>query len=295
MVPEYFGQTAAVFELTSAWRTDIVTYRTLMVHLEPDRSNAGLLKIAGDLAERFDARVIAVVACKPVQLDYSAGYAPADLIQQDREKEIKATEAEFRNMLQARIKTLEWRSAVTFGVLSEYIAREARSADLIITGPGSGGRVDAAPFVNIGDLVMQVARPVLVVPAAADELKLEQIIIGWKDTRETQRAVFDALPLLKKAAHVTVVEICAEREIAAAQTRVEDVVGWLKWHSVVAESHASPSTGDDASLLNALAEEQGANMVVAGAYGHSRLREWVLGGVTRDLLLRGEKFSLLSH
>ena len=57
-----------------------------MVHLEPDRSNAGLLKIAGDLAERFDARVIAVVACKPVQLDYSAGYAPADLIQQDRKK-----------------------------------------------------------------------------------------------------------------------------------------------------------------------------------------------------------------
>src|ERR1700722_5465906 len=142
---------------------------------------------------------------------------------------------------------------------------------------------------------MQVARPVLLVPAAADELKLEQIIIGGKDTRETQRAVFHALPLLKKPAHVTVVEICAEREMAAAQTRVEDVVGWLKWHSVVAESHASPSTGDDASLLNAIAQEQGANMVVAGAYGHSRLREWVLGGVTRDLLLRGDKFSLLSH
>jgi nucleotide-binding universal stress UspA family protein len=180
-------------------------------------------------------------------------------------------------------------------VFSQNTSRVRRSADLIITGPGSGGRVDAAPFVNIGDLVMQVARPVLVVPAAADELKLEQIMIGWKDTRETQRAVFDALPLLKKAAHVTVVEICAEREIAAARTCVEDVVGWLKWHSVVAESHASPSTGDDASLLNAIAQEQGANMVVAGAYGHSRLREWVLGGVTRDFLLRGEKFSLLSH
>src|ERR1700722_8444083 len=135
---------------------------------------------------------------------------------------------------------------------------------------------------------MQVARPVLVVPAAADELKLEQAVIGWKDTRETQRAVFDALPLLKKSTHVTVVEICAEDETAAARTRVEDVVGWLKWHGVVAESHASPSTGDDASLLNAIAREQGANIIVAGAYGHSRLREWVLGGVTRDILLRGK-------
>jgi len=140
-----------------------------------------------------------------------------------------------------------------------------------------------------------VGRPVLVVPAAADELKLEQVVIGWKDTRETQGAALDALPLLKKAAHVTVVEICAEREIAAARTRVEDVVGWLKAHGVVAKPLASPSTGDDASLLNAIAQERGANMVVAGAYGHSRLREWVLGGVTRDLLLRGKNFSLLSH
>jgi nucleotide-binding universal stress UspA family protein len=63
----------------------------------------------------------------------------------------------------------------------------------------------------------------------------------------------------------------------------------------VAESHASPSIGDDASLLNAIAEEQGADVIVAGAYGHSRMREWVLGGVTRDLLLRAEHFSLLSH
>ncbi|MEI9924279.1 MAG: universal stress protein [Bradyrhizobium sp.] len=126
-------------------------------------------------------------------------------------------------------------------------------------------------------------------------MKLERVVIGWKDTRETRRAVFDALPLLKRAAHVAVVEICAEEDIAAARTRVEDVVGWLKWHGIAAESHPSRSTGDDASLLHAIAQEQGANMVVAGAYGHSRVREWVLGGMTRDLLLSGKNFSLLSH
>ena len=275
-----------------------MTYRTLMVHLEPGRANAGLLRIVSDLADRFDARVIGIAACRPMQFAYSEGYVPADLIEQDRnilEKEINIVEAEFRKALQARTRTLEWRSEVTFGALTEYIAREARSADLVVTGPGFGARLDAARFVNIDDLVMQVGRPVLVVPAAADELKLEQVVIGWKDTREAQRATFDALPLLKKATHVTVVEICDEKEIAAARTRVEDVVGWLKWHGVVTESQASLSTGDDAGLLNAIAREQGANMVVAGAYGHSRLREWVLGGVTRDLLLRGDKFSLLSH
>jgi nucleotide-binding universal stress UspA family protein len=198
-------------------------------------------------------------------------------------------------MLQARVRTLEWRSEVVFTPLSEYIAREARSADLVITGVGSGGILDASRLMNIGDLVMQVGRPVLVVPAAANKLKLEQVVVGWKDTRETQRAAFDALPLLKTATRVTVVEISADEELAAARTHVEDVVGWLKWHGVVAECHASPSIGDDANLLNAIAREQGADVIVAGAYGHSRMREWVLGGVTRDLLLRAEHFALLSH
>ena len=269
-----------------------------MVHLELGHSNAGLLKIAGDLAKRFDARVIGIVAGRVMQFVYGDGYIPEELIDRDRgqlEKKIKEAEAEFRSILMTRVSTLEWGSEVMFTPLSEYVAREARSADLVITGVGSGGILDASRLMNIGDLVMQVGRPVLLVPSAADKLKLEQVVIAWKDTRETQRAVFDALPLLKTAAQVTVVEISADEEIAAARTHVEDIVAWLKWHRVVAESHASPSVGDDASLLNAIAEEQGADVIVAGAYGHSRMREWVLGGVTRDLLLRAEHFSLLSH
>jgi hypothetical protein len=106
-----------------------------MVHLEPGRANAGLLKIVSDLADRFDARVIGIAACRPMQFAYSEGYVPADLIEQDRnilEKEINIAEAEFRKALQARTRTLEWRSEVTFGALTEYIAREARSADLVV-------------------------------------------------------------------------------------------------------------------------------------------------------------------
>jgi len=269
-----------------------------MVHLEPGHSNAGLLKIVGDLAKRFDARVIGIVACRAMQYLYGDGYIPAELFDQDRgqlEKKIKEAEAEFRSLLQVGVKALEWRSKIMFTPLSEYIRCEVRSADLVITGVGSGEISDASRVVNIGDLVMQVGRPVLIVPAAADQLKLEQVIVAWKDTRETQRAAFEALPMLKAAVHVTVVEISADEEMTAARTHVEDVVGWLKWHGVVAESHASSSIGDDASLLNAIAREQGASVIVAGAYGHSRMREWVLGGVTRDLLLRGEYFALLSH
>jgi nucleotide-binding universal stress UspA family protein len=148
----------------------------------------------------------------------------------------------------------------------------------------------------MGDLVMQVGRPILIVPAAADKLKLERVVVFWKETREARRAAFDALPLLKKAVNVVVAEIAAEEDLAAVRTHLEEVVGWLKRHGVVAEVLALPSTGDDATGLNAIAEEQGADIIVAGAYGHGRLREWAFGGVTSDLLLRPQdRCSLVSH
>lgn len=275
-----------------------MTYATLMVHLELGRSNAGLLQIAGALAERFQAGVIGVAACQPMPVTYGDGYVSGDLIVQDREeidKEIKEAEAEFRNALQARVRTLQWRSTVMYASLPEYLAREARSADLIITGVASGDFFDPSRAVNTGDLVMRAGRPVLLVPAAADSLKLERVVVAWKDTRESRRAAFDALPLLKKAAHVTVVEIAAEEEITTARAHVADVVAWLRCHGVEAESFASPSTIDDATGLYAIAQDQGADVIVAGAYGHSRLREWVLGGVTRDLLLSVNRCSLVSH
>jgi nucleotide-binding universal stress UspA family protein len=128
-----------------------------------------------------------------------------------------------------------------------------------------------------------------------DKLKFDQVLVGWKDTCETRRAIADALPSLKEAGHIDVVEIAAAGQIAAAQARVTDVVGWLKCHGIVAEPMALTSTGNDARQLDTIAQERGVDLMVAGAYGHSRLREWVLGGVTRDLLLRSDRCSLISH
>ena len=217
---------------TRGW---IVTYATLMVHLELGRSNASLLQIAGDLAERFNAGVIGIAACQPMPVVYDAGYVSGEYIEQDRaelERGINEAEAEFRGSLQPRVGTLEWRSAVMFTSLANYLAIEARSADLVITGVASGNLFDASRAMNTGALVMQVGRPVFIVPTAADKLKLDRVVVGWKDTRETRRAAFDALPLLKRAAHVSVVEIAAAEELAAARTRLADVVGWLKRHGV---------------------------------------------------------------
>ena len=94
---------------------------------------------------------------------------------------------------------------------------------------------------------------------------------------------------------MTVAAISPADDMAEHRHRLDDVVHWLAGHGVPAAAVASPSNGDDANSLYALAQDQGADLIVAGAYGHSRLREWVLGGVTRDLLLSQDRYSLVSH
>jgi nucleotide-binding universal stress UspA family protein len=270
-----------------------------MVHLELGHPNTGLLKVAGDLAVRFEAAVIGIAACQSIQTIYGDAYVPGEVIQQihdELETEIKTAEAEFRSALEPRVRVVEWRSIVTFGPLAEYLACQARSADLFITGVDHNDSMfDTSRHVNTGDLVMQAGRPVLIVPRMSDTLDFGRVVIGWKDTSESRRAVSDALPLLKKAGHVSVVEIAAEEDFDAVRLQLDDVVCWLGRHGVVAEALVSPSTGDDANRLNDIAWEQGADLIVAGAYGHSRFREWALGGVTRDLLLRADRCSLVSH
>lgn len=185
---------------------------------------------------------------------------------------------------------------MTFNPVSDYVAREARSADLLMTGVDRHSSMfDTAHHADIGDLVMRVGRPVLIVPTSAHGTSLDRVLVGWKDTRETRRAIVDALPLLKKAAFVAVAEIAQESEMDSARARLAQVVEWLKRHGIVAEPIASVSGGEDAVHLDRLAREQKADVIVAGAYGHNRLREWILGGVTRDLLLRANGCSLVSH
>lgn len=90
-------------------------------------------------------------------------------------------------------------------------------------------------------------------------------------------------------------EIATDAELPAARDRLKDVAARLARHGIVAEALAVPSIGDDATRLDAIAQQQGAGLLVAGAYGHNRLREWMFGGVMRDLLLRPQRCSLVSH
>jgi nucleotide-binding universal stress UspA family protein len=273
--------------------------KTIMARLELGHSNKKLLAIAADLAHRLKARVIGIAACQPIQLVYDETYIAGEVLVEDRkqiEKQMKEAESEFHAELKDKVADLGWRSTVTFESLADYMAHQARAADLIITGPDIGGSVfDHTRQVGIADLVMEAGRPVLIVPKGHGELTLDHVIIGWKGTRECRRAIVDALPLLKLAYRVTVIEITRDEDMSCAKDHVADVANWLESHGINAKAEAIVSLGSDAERFSEIVRERSAGLVVAGAYGHSRLREWVLGGVTGDFLINPDRCVLVSH
>ncbi len=276
-----------------------MTYKSLMVHLELNGDNEGVLKIAGDLAQKLDARVIGIAACQPLQLLAYEGIAGGEAMVIDRteiEKELDVAAAQFHAALQTRARHIEWRSAITYGSLAEYIADQARAADLIITGKDLGAKLlDESRRVNVGDLVMRAGRPVLIVPQGVTALNLRHVVIGWKETREARRAAADALPLLQLAGQATVLAVTMQDACDRTRGQVQDVTKWLEEHDVRATADVAVMGGTDVGHLHASLVDRRCDLLVAGAYGHSRLSEWVFGGVTMDMLLDPDFCVLASH
>jgi len=275
-----------------------LSYKTLLVHLDLDQKNDARLKIAGDLAERFQAGVIGVAArSQTIPLYFTEGFVTDELIEQDRadiENRLKSAEEQFRVGLAGRATHIEWRSALTQP--TGYVAEQSRAADLIIIGAHQADEsLDPLRQLIPSDLVTFAGRPVLVIPQDVELLTAKRILIAWKDTREARRAVFDALPLLSKCEKAIVAEIDESKDPSAAHARVNDVIAWLERHGVKASGLVQGAIERTSDELNALARQEEADLIVAGAYGHSRFREWILGGVTRDLITRTPRCSLLSH
>jgi len=276
-----------------------MAYKTLLVHLDLNGDNEGLLKITGDLAVRFGAKVIGIAAAQPILPLYDEGFAAADIATQHRnevDKETAACRAQFQQVLESRVKQIEWRSTVTLDSLDSYIATEARCADLIVTGKDVGASLmDNSRRVNIGDLAIQAGRPVLIVPKGITKLDLRHVAIGWKDSREARRAAADALPLLQAAGSATVLEVTSQHDRAAAEDRVGDVVEWLQQQQIDAVAEVVVISGSEVNYLRAALMDRKCDLLVAGAYGHNRLSEWVFGGVTMDVLLNPGFCVLVSH
>lgn len=273
-------------------------YKTVMVGLALDRPNDACLAVAGDIAERFGARIIGVAASdlRP-PLYFAEGDFAQKLFEEEAaaiRKRLSELEAEFRASVGKRAPSVEWRSARALPV--PYMVEQARAADIIVVGARTEAIVDQSAAADPSDLVMQAGRPLVVVPPAVQWLDLRSVLVAWKDVREARRAVFDALPILASAREVTIAEI-PEREAdrADAMSHVADVAAWLRGHGIVANTVVPEKAGDVAEQLEEIAANVGAGAVIAGAYGHSRFRQWVLSGVTRHLATESRRCAFLSR
>jgi len=273
-------------------------YKTVMVSLALDRANDAWLAVAGDLAERFGARVIGIAASdvKPPLYFADGGYAQKFLDDEATtvRRKLSELEAEFRNSIEKRAKSVEWRSVQTLP--APYVLQQARAADILVIGARNEAIVDPCAAADPSDLVMQAGRPIIVVPPTAEWLDFRSVLVAWKDVKEARRAVFDALPILARARDVTIVEIAEQGTSRAnALSHVKDVASWLDGHGIIASTFVPESEAGVPEQLDRFAAEVGAGAVIAGAYGHSRLREWILGGVTRHLATGSQRCAFLSR
>jgi nucleotide-binding universal stress UspA family protein len=170
------------------------------------------------------------------------------------------------------------------------------TADLIVAGGYEPVDRDGYRWCDPAEVAIKSGRPVLVMPTQGGPLQLRRVIVAWKNTREARRAIADAMPFLKDADQVVVISVFEDGDPEGAEAQCDAVVRHLKRHGVRAQAQTVPSIPAlAASEIAKCAAERNADLIVSGAYGHTRLGEWAFGGVTRSLLEAGDRHLLISH
>ena len=276
-----------------------MSYAAILTHVEADPATDSRLRLAVHLANQFDAALIGIGAesYEPPTAAAAVGYADGETLVVEAkvvEQDLKLAEARFREAARGVSKGSEWRCAVAMP--AELIIRQSRAADLIIAAPRRAEPYGFHNHADPGDLLMQSGRPILVTPPDLEALDASSIVLAWKDTRESRRALSDALPFLKRAKQVLVAGLCEEREQTDLQAHLTDVAAFLARHGVKASTTVrAPGKATVAEALLEIADAHDAGLIVAGGYGHARFREWAFGGVTQELLAGVHRAVLLSH
>ncbi len=212
-----------------------MAFSTLLACLRIDQPNTDLLRVVSAAAQRFGSSVIGLVVKQASAHLASRGAGPFEPHQHDlhmfRER-AAAAETEFRAVL-SKVPNLDWRPSLTLGPASEHVANEARSADLVVLPAVRRERLHLpSGEADVGDLIMRLGRPALVVPPGAADLELNQVLVCWKDSRETRRAVADALPILRASRRVALVELVEAEGVEPSRRRLEEVAQWLARNGV---------------------------------------------------------------
>lgn len=295
--------------------------RDVVVHVDDETLSPRTLAFAARLAGETGAELRAVLPLPPAG-GLGALEPEAAALAEQTAQAFRTARRAFAADLTARVGATHHLSIALVtppGRPVNVLQHAARTTDLVVVSQrppdGHGGLTP----IDITQLVMGAGAPVIVVPhigwptespdAADGTPLLQRVLVAWSGTRESARAARDALPLLRRAAHVELVAVQSQRDDAATRSTLESAESWLRGHGVdCATAMLPPVTarsglpfaggGTDVTVGEALlsyAADAQADLLVMGAYGHSRLWEFVLGGVTRTILGSMTLPVLLSH
>ncbi|ABX19560.1 universal stress protein [Burkholderia multivorans] len=278
-----------------------MSYKTLLVHLDDSARCATRVKLALELAGRWNAHLIGLyVVCQDLLEPLRRPHEPLKLAVYERLCDQRRNEAEQRFLAAAELagrSNVEWQAPA--GDATDAGILHARHADLLVLGqedPDDRMTYVARHFVE--DVVMGSGRPAIVVPYAGDVRTIgENVVIGWDGGREAARALADALPLLARARFVNVETVSHGHPDPDKTPAGVDVAAYLERHGIRASFSTTPrdrSVGVGATLLNRVTDLH-ADLLVMGLYSHARMHERVLGGATRTILEAMTVPVLLSH
>ena len=280
--------------------------KDILVHLDSDERSGARLEIAAGIAKRHGAHLAGLFVVDVPRGDYFYGSAvafagPQQITETFRQEALAAAEdakARFWELIRREGLEGEWREVEDN--TDETVALHARYADLTVLGQPNYHEfgTSAARNAVVTGTLMSSGRPVLTIPYAGDFPVIgDRVLVAWNAGREATRAVNDALPLLEKASAVTILAINPRDGIHGhGEVPAADIALHLARHGVRAEAaHTTAADIGDGDALLSYASDIGADLIVAGGYGHSRARELVFGGVTRSLLRSMTVPVFLSH
>jgi nucleotide-binding universal stress UspA family protein len=281
----------------------VTALKAILVHVGSSERCDARIDLGLQLASEFRAHLTGLYVGQIPADIYASPLAPGSeavinyLAEEEAANKLAAAERfEERSRRFAAVNT-DWRAAT--GIAEDIVPLHARYADLVVV--GQTDPEDNYPPLTLdfpAALTLSVARPVLVVPyGAAPASVAQKVLVAWNGSREATRAVNDAIPLLQRARKVTVMAVNPGQDgMQHADVPGADLALYLARHGVDVEVDAQAGVEMDAGeWLLSRAADLGADLIVMGAYGHQRLREWVLGGVTRTLVREMTVPVLMSH
>lgn len=284
--PLSFGSSAALGEI--------------VVFIDGSSDTAGILELASAVAQEHAARLIGVFVQPEPTVTAAETFARGKGIGEVAEvhqSELKKIESEYRagfeKVVQHHGLQSEWRSLLHF---SSEVGVHAYYADLVVIGRPEHAAETAGPPGLAESLILSSGRPILLYPPHGKVSQIRRVLVAWNATRESVRAVADALPLLARAEAVELLVVDPQRHPKHGEEPGADIAKHLARHGAHVEVRRLSSEGQNIGrLMLSQAVAFHADLIVMGAYGHSQVREWMFGGVTRTVLYEASIPVLMSR